>query len=134
VRIGTAEIYAPVEAQPEVREALVIGVETVDGGYWMPLFVVLAEGGALDAGLTDRITRAIHDQASARHVPDAVFAVPAIPHTRTGKKLEVPVKRLFLGVALTEVADAESLDDPGALAFFAGIAAEFRNTKLRGQR
>jgi acetoacetyl-CoA synthetase len=125
VRMGTADIYAPVEAQAEVTEALVIGVETPDGGYWMPLFVALADGATLDDELTGRITGAIRDQASARHVPDAVIAVPAIPHTRTGKKLEVPVKRLFLGVPLSDVADADSIDDPAALAVLADLATEF---------
>jgi acetoacetyl-CoA synthetase len=95
IRMGSADIYEPVEALPEVREALVIGLEEADGGYWMPLFVVLAEGAALDADLEARIKDAIRTHASPRHVPDAVIQAPGVPHTRTGKKLEVPVKKVL---------------------------------------
>ena len=64
----------------------------------MPLFVVLAPGEELTDELRDRIKTAIREQASPRHVPDEIIAVPGVPHTRTGKKLEVPIKRLFQGV------------------------------------
>ncbi|GIF23179.1 acyl-coenzyme A synthetase/AMP-(fatty) acid ligase [Actinoplanes tereljensis] len=69
---------------------------------WVPLFVVLAEGVELDQALKDRITSAIRTQASPRHVPDAIIPVPAIPHTRTGKKLEVPIKRLLQGATIDQ--------------------------------
>ena len=84
VRMGSAEIYQAVEALPEVAEALVIGAEQPDGDYWMPLFVRLADGAELTDGLIERITSAIRDGASPRHVPDDVVAVEAIPHTITG--------------------------------------------------
>ncbi|MEJ2869104.1 acetoacetate--CoA ligase [Actinomycetospora sp. OC33-EN08] len=125
VRLGSADLYAVVEALPEVREALVIGAELDDGGYWMPLFVVLEPGVDLDAdggALRRRITDAIRTQASPRHVPDDVLAVAAIPHTRTGKKLEVPVKRLLQGASLDRVAGRDAVDDPDVLASFARFA------------
>lgn len=122
VRLGSADIYAVVEALPEVREALVIGAELDDGGYWMPLFVVLEPGTELDDDLRGRITTAIRTQASPRHVPDDVLAVDAVPHTRTGKKLEVPVKRLLQGAPLDRVAGRDAVDDPDLLAAFARYA------------
>jgi acetoacetyl-CoA synthetase len=120
VRMGSADIYRAVEQLPEVVEALVIGAEQPDGGYWMPLFVVLATGSTLDDALADRIRSVIRDQASPRHVPDDILAVPSIPHTRTGKKLEVPVKRILQGAPPASVADHRAVDTPEALTWFSG--------------
>lgn len=97
VRMGTAEIYRAVEALPEVTEALAVGVEDPDGGYWLPLFVVLRPGQVLDDALQARIVETIRRDASPRHVPDDIIQVPGIPHTLTGKKLEVPIKRTLIG-------------------------------------
>jgi acetoacetyl-CoA synthetase len=124
VRMGSADIYAAVETIPEVVEALVIGAEQPDGTYWMPLFVVLDEGITLDDPLVGRIRTAIRDQASPRHVPDEVIAVPGIPHTRTGKKLEVPVKRILQGAPPERVANPEAVDDAGLLRPFLELARE----------
>ncbi len=118
VRMGSADIYAAVETLPEVTESLVVGLERPDGGYWMPLFVVLAPGASLDEALRRRIADTIRSRVSARHVPDDVIAVPAIPHTRTGKKMEVPVKRVLLGTPANQVASPASVDDPQALRQF----------------
>ncbi|MDO5683037.1 MAG: acetoacetate--CoA ligase [Propionibacteriaceae bacterium] len=119
VRMGSADIYAAVEPLTEVAEALVVGLEMPDGGYWMPLFVVLTGGHELDDALAERIRSAIRTTASPRHVPDDIIAVPAIPHTRTGKKLEVPIKRILQGQAIENVVDPKSVDDPDALEAFA---------------
>jgi acetoacetyl-CoA synthetase len=119
VRLGTAEIYAAAEALPEVVEALVVGVERPDGSYWMPMFVHLADGCALDEQLVERVRGAIRAAASPRHVPDELVAVPGLPHTLTGKRLEVPVKRLLMGHPLADVADPAAVDDPALLAQFA---------------
>ena len=126
VRMGSADIYSAVETIAEIAEALVIGAELSDGTYWMPLFVVLESGKALDDLLVDRIRSAIRDKASPRHVPDEVIQVPAIPHTRTGKKLEVPVKRLLQGTPLSKVANPGSVDDASLFDIFAKIGAERR--------
>lgn len=123
IRMGSAEIYQAVEALPEVVESLVVGVEQPDGGYWMPLFVVLAGGAELDDDLRARIRQAVRDRASPRHVPDDVIAVRAIPHTRTGKKLEVPVKRLLQGAAATAVLDPGAVDDPTVLEEYAAAGS-----------
>jgi acetoacetyl-CoA synthetase len=122
VRLGSADIYQVVEQLPGIREALVIGVDEPDGGYWMPLFVVLEDGRELDGDLREAINGALRRDASPRHVPDEIIAVPAIPHTRTGKKLEVPVKRLMLGGQLAEVLSVSAVDDPSALEPFLQLA------------
>ncbi|TKJ34547.1 acetoacetate--CoA ligase [Blastococcus sp. CCUG 61487] len=127
VRMGSADIYQAVEALPEVAEALVVGVEQPDGGYWLPLFVRPAEGAELDDALIDRIREVVRTQASPRHVPDEVLAVPAIPHTTTGKKLEVPVKRILSGVPVEQACKLDAVDDPAAVRWFADLAARRRS-------
>jgi acetoacetyl-CoA synthetase len=119
VRMGSADIYHVVERLDEIAEALVIGVEGPEGEYWMPLFVVLSPGHELDEALTSKIRLAIREGASPRHVPDEVIAAPAIPHTRTGKKLEIPVKRILQGADPRLVMEAGAVDDPDALRWFA---------------
>ncbi|MTD55628.1 acetoacetate--CoA ligase [Amycolatopsis pithecellobii] len=118
IRIGSADIYAIVEALPYVREALVVGVEEPHDGYWMPMFVATAD----DVELTDHwkaeIRSAIATGASPRHVPDDIVQVPAIPHTRTGKKLEVPIKRILGGESPESVLDPTSVDAAESLTFF----------------
>jgi len=106
---------------PEVADSLVVGVDRPDGSYWMPLFVVLAEGAELDDALRDRVRAAIREHASPRHVPDEVVAVRGLPRTRTGKKLEVPVKRILLGVSPDEAANRSSVDDPTLLDDFVAL-------------
>ncbi|MCD9143133.1 acetoacetate--CoA ligase [Streptomyces albireticuli] len=118
VRMGSADIYEAVERLPEIRESLVIGVEEPDGGYWMPLFVHLTPGATLDDALLDRIKSTIRTQLSPRHVPDEVIEVPAVPHTLTGKRIEVPVKRLLQGTPMEKAVNPGSVDDAGLLSFY----------------
>ena len=113
------DIYAAVESVPEVDEALVLGVELPGGGYWLPLFVRLAPGVDLDDALVARLKAAVREQASPRHVPDEVIAVPAVPHTATGKKLEVPLKRIAQGVPVERALTLGAVDDPAAVRWFA---------------
>ncbi|KQP70007.1 hypothetical protein ASF40_09215 [Microbacterium sp. Leaf288] len=122
LRLGTADIYSVVEALPDVVEALVVGAELGTDGYYMPLFVQLRDG-ANEESVRAAIASAIRANLSARYLPDEIVIAPGIPHTRTGKKLEVPVKRLIQGVALTEVVDTQSVDDAEVLTFFARFAA-----------
>ena len=118
VRMGSADIYQAVEQVPEVLESLVIGAELPDGGYWMPLYVTLAPGVELDDGLRARIVAAIREHASPRHVPDEIILAPGVPHTRTGKKLEVPIKRMIQGADAASVVDPRVVDDPAVLAWY----------------
>ncbi len=122
VRIGTSEVYSAIESLPEVVDSLVIGLELPKGGYYMPLFVVLAEGVELDDALKQRINATIRTHFSPRHVPDEILAVPAIPRTLSDKKMEVPVKKLFMGVALDKAANVGATRSPDALRFFAELA------------
>ncbi|WP_209373241.1 acetoacetate--CoA ligase [Brevibacterium renqingii] len=124
VRLGSADIYDVVDGIPEVTESLVIGAEQPDGGYWMPLFVVLAEGVELDDRLREKIREELRTKASPRHVPDDIIDVPAVPHTRTGKKLEVPVKRLIQGHPLARVANPDAVDVFETLTYFTRFAEE----------
>ena len=121
IRMGSADIYQAVERLPEIAEALVIGCEQPDGGYWMPLFVVLADDAELTDELRDRIKKTIRDEVSPRHVPDEIIVAPGVPHTRTGKKLEVPIKKLFGGADAAKVVDRSAVDDPALLDWYANL-------------
>jgi acetoacetyl-CoA synthetase len=92
----------------------------------MPLFVVLGEGVRLTDDLADRIRAAIREMASPRHVPDEIIPIAAVPRTRTGKKLEVPIKRLMQGAALADVVDPQTVVDAESLKPYVAIA-EARN-------
>ncbi|MFZ4374187.1 MAG: acetoacetate--CoA ligase [Mycobacterium sp.] len=111
IRMGSADIYEVVEAIEAVTEAFVLGIDGPEGAYWMPLFVTLADGRTLDDEVIDTIRSQIRTRLSPRHVPDDVIAAPGIPHTRTGKKLEVPVTAIMAGHANVSL-DARSIDKP----------------------
>jgi acetoacetyl-CoA synthetase len=122
VRMGSAEIYDAVETMPQVQDCLVVGVELDDGGYWMPLFVALVDGQELDDELRAGITAAIREHASPRHVPDEIIAVPGIPRTKTGKRLEVPIKRILQGTDPEQAVASTAIDRPETLSAFTGYA------------
>ncbi|WP_213934186.1 acetoacetate--CoA ligase [Rhodococcus sp. B50] len=122
VRMGSADIYQAVENLPEIVESLVLGIEQPDGTYRMPLFVVLADGVALTEDLKERIRTAVREHASPRHVPDEIVAAPGVPHTRTGKKLEVPLKRILQGADPARAVDRTAIDDPDLLDWYRGQA------------
>jgi acetoacetyl-CoA synthetase len=126
VRIGTSEIYRAVEAVPEVVDSLVLGVEEPGGGYWMPLFVVLADGLVLDDALRERIRHALRTAFTPRHVPTEIIQVVAVPRTRNGKKVEVPMKRILAGARAAHVIDPGALANPESLRFFEELAARRR--------
>ncbi len=88
----------------------------------MPLFVVLREGVALDAALEQRIRDRIRTQLSARHVPNDVIAVAEVPRTLTGKKMELPIKKLLLGMPVEKVANPDAMANPASLQWFAAFA------------
>ncbi|MFC9329888.1 acetoacetate--CoA ligase [Kitasatospora sp. NPDC057015] len=127
VRMGSSDIYEVVERLPEIAESLVIGLEEADGGYWMPLFVVLAPGAALDDDLRGRIRTSLREQLSPRHVPDEVIAVDGLPHTLTGKRIEVPVKRLLSGTPLERAVNPGSVDNLDHLRFFEQLGRDRRS-------
>jgi acetoacetyl-CoA synthetase len=119
VRLGTAEFYAVVEELPEIDDSLVVHLEDAHGGNGeLLLFVQLAAGTELDEALRARVARELRSALSPRHVPDRIEAVPTIPRNRTGKKLELPVKRILRGAAVEDVASRDVLADPTALDAF----------------
>ena len=127
VRLGSADIYEVVDKLPQVAESLVIGAELPDGGYWLVLFVVPSPGVSIDEAAVAGIKTAIREGASPRHVPDDVLAVESLPHTRTGKKLEIPVKRIIQGHPIDQVAAADAVDDFASLSQFERYAGGRRD-------
>lgn len=122
IRMGTSEIYRVVENMPEIVDSLVVDLEYLGRESYMPLFVVLREGIALDESLRRRISDGIRSALSARHVPNEIFAVAEVPRTLTGKKMELPVKKLLLGMQVDEVASPDAMSNPGSLAYFVEFA------------
>jgi acetoacetyl-CoA synthetase len=126
VRLGSAEIYAVVEQEDAIRDSLVVGVELDDGEYYMPLFVVPADGAEIDEDLRERLRRRVRTELSPRHVPDEILVAPAVPRTLTGKKLEVPVKRILQGVPVQDTAALGAVDVPEVLGWYADLASARR--------
>ncbi len=123
VRLGTAEFYAVVEELPEVADSLVVHLEDPAGGNGeLLLFLQLVDGVVLDDALRRRIGGELRSALSPRHVPDRIEAIPAVPRNRTGKKLELPVKKILLGAALDDVASRDVLADAASLDAFVGFA------------
>jgi acetoacetyl-CoA synthetase len=121
--MGTGEFYEVVEQLDEVLDSLVVHLEDPEGGAGeLLLFVVLRDGAQLDGDLRSRIGSALRAELSPRHAPDTIHAVPSIPRTLTGKKLELPVKRMLLGAAAEQVASRDALADPRAIDAFVAYA------------
>jgi acetoacetyl-CoA synthetase len=118
VRLGSSDFYDVLETLPGISETLVIGVELPDDGYWLGLFVVPAPGHALDDELKLQIVTALRTRLTPRHVPDEIIEAPAVPHTLSGKKLEVPIKKLLRGTPLEKAANVASVDDPDTLRWY----------------
>ncbi|HEY6594178.1 MAG TPA: acetoacetate--CoA ligase [Asanoa sp.] len=127
VRLGTAEFYSVVEGLPEVADALVVHLEDREGGAGeLLLFVVPAEGVALDDAVRATIVKELRTALSPRHVPDAIYAIKAVPRTLSGKKLEVPVKKILSGTAVDEAAAKGALANPESLGAFEELATARR--------
>jgi len=123
VRLGTSDFYAVVEALPEVADSLVVHLEDDAGGAGeLILFVALAPGVDEPPDLAARIAGALRSELSPRHVPDRLEVVPAVPRTLSGKKLEVPVKRILTGTPVDDAVSRDSLSDPTSLDAFIALA------------
>ncbi len=123
VRIGTAEIYAVLAAIDLVDDALIVNLDLPGGGFFMPLFVKLADGITLDEALQARIRDRLRAEYTPRHVPDEIIQVPDIPVTLTGKKMEVPVRRILRGMPADQAANRNAMANPDSLDFFVDYAA-----------
>ncbi|WP_037140378.1 acetoacetate--CoA ligase [Rhodococcoides fascians] len=125
VRMGSSDIYDAIEALPEIASSLVIGAELPGGEYHMPLFVVTNPGVELDDVLIDKIKNVIRTEVSPRHVPDVILPAPAIPMTRTGKRLEVPIKKLIQGVDEAVAVNRGTVADVDVLQWYVEYAQHF---------
>jgi acetoacetyl-CoA synthetase len=123
VRIGTAEIYAVLASIDEIEEALIVNLDLPGGRFFMPLFVKLSDGLRLDDRISGEIRDRLRREYTPRHVPDRIVQVPEIPVTLTGKKLEVPVRKILRGVPADKAANRHAMANPGSLDFFADYAA-----------
>jgi acetoacetyl-CoA synthetase len=127
VRIGTAELYSVVEAFDEVQDSLVVDLEFLGRDSYLALFVVLRAGSELNADLEARLRASIRTALSPRHVPDEILRVPQVPRTLTGKKLEVPIRKLLLGHPLEQVVARDAAADPSSLDWYVGFAGQRRD-------
>jgi acetoacetyl-CoA synthetase len=122
LRMGTSELYSAVEALPEVLDALVVDLEYLGRPSYMPLFVVVRPGLALDQPLKTRINNAIRTALSPRFVPDEILEVPEIPRTLSGKKQELPIKKLLLGQPVEKVVNRDAMANPACLDWYVNLA------------
>jgi acetoacetyl-CoA synthetase len=122
IRMGSSEIYRIVEDIPEILDSLVVGIERPGGDYYMPLFVVVKPGIDLDDVLKAKIRDKIRGSLSPHHVPDEIIAIAEVPRTLNGKKLEVPVKKIFMGVPLEKAISVDSVSNPQAMQYFIEFA------------
>jgi acetoacetyl-CoA synthetase len=122
VRIGTAEIYRSLLGVPEVEDSLIVNLDLPGGRFFMPLFVKLKGDIALDEDIASRIRGQIRREYSPRHVPDRIFVVSAIPYTLTGKKMEVPVRRILMGVPVEKAANRAAMANVESLDYFVSYA------------
>jgi len=123
IRMGTSELYRAVEELPEVLDSLVVDLEFLGRESYMPLFVVLRSGHELTPQLEATLRERIKVALSARHVPNEIFQVTEIPRTLSGKKMELPVKKLLLGHALDKIANPDAMSNPASLRWFVDFAA-----------
>lgn len=122
IRMGSSEIYRIVEALPEIQDSLIIGIEQPNGGYYLPLFIVLQPGASLDDRLRGSIKSALRTHISPHHVPDEILEIPAVPRTLSGKKLEVPIKKLLMGIPIEKAVSLDALSNPADLQPFYNLA------------
>ena len=133
LRMGSAEIYQAVEGLAEVMDSLVVDLEYLGRESFMPLFVVPARGIELDDALREKINDAIRQAISARFVPNEIVAIAEVPRTLSGKKLEVPVKKLLLGGDPDKVVNRDSMANPGSFdAFIAYATARNQGNSAKG--
>ncbi|WP_454624058.1 acetoacetate--CoA ligase [Bradyrhizobium cenepequi] len=125
LRMGTSELYSAIEALPEILDSMVVDLEYLGRESYMPLFVVLRDGIALDEAMKARIHKAIEAGLSRRFLPNEIFAVPEIPRTLSGKKQELPIKKLLLGHAIEKVINKDAMANPGCLEWYLAFATNY---------
>ncbi len=126
VRIGTGEIYNVLDKMEQLSDALVLNLEMEGGGDVMPLFVMLDDGEVLTDELKNKIKSELRKQCSPRHVPDEIYAVSDIPYTLSGKKMEVPIKKIFMKMDVAKSLHRDAIRNPEAVDEFVRLAAELK--------
>jgi acetoacetyl-CoA synthetase len=124
VRIGTAEVYRAVEQVEGIADSLIVCCELPGGHFFMPLYVKLKPGIELNDELRKRINARLKEECSPRHVPDRIYQVEAVPYTLTGKKMEVPVRKILMGWPLEKAASRDAMTNPDAIDYFIRFAQE----------
>ncbi len=125
LRMGTSELYSAIEALPEVLDSMVVDLEYLGRESYMPLFVVLSAGVALDDAMTAKLNNAIKTALSPRFVPNAIYSVAEIPRTLSGKKQELPIKKLLLGAPIEKVVNKDAMANPGCLDWYVAFATRY---------
>lgn len=128
IRMGTSEIYQAVEALDEILDSLIIDLELLGRESYMPLFVVLREGLELSDELSNRIKKTIRATVSPRHAPDEIFQIDEVPYTLSGKKIEVPIRKILLGHDLQKAANPGAMRNPHTLQYFIDFAQRLNDT------
>ncbi|WP_042349280.1 acetoacetate--CoA ligase [Bacillus massiliigorillae] len=127
VRMGTSEIYSAVESLEQVQDSMIVNLDLEGSNSFMPLFVVLKQGAELDNSLKKKIKESIRTHCSPRHVPDGIFQIVQVPYTLTGKKMEVPVRKIIMGVPMEKAANQDAMANPTSLDYF----KDFSETQLK---
>lgn len=122
IRMGTSELYQVVEGMQEVNDSLVVDLESLGRTSYMGLFVVLNEGVVLDEALEGKIKARIRQDISPRHVPNEIYAIDEVPRTLSGKKVEVPVRKILLGIPVEQAANLDALRNPETIQFYVDLA------------
>jgi len=131
IRIGTAEIYRTIVLVPGVEDGLIVNLDLPDGKFFMPLFVKLKDGVTLDDKLVKAINDKLRSEYTPRHIPDKIYQVPSIPYTISGKRMEVPVRRILSGVPVAKAANRDAMADPKALDYFIEYARTQQDYKFQ---
>lgn len=130
VRIGTAEIYRVVEQIEGVVDSLVVCCDLESGEFFMPMFLVLKDGIALNDSFISRVATRLRTDCSPRHVPDKFYSIAEVPYTLSGKKMEVPVRKILMGWPPNKAANPGAMKNPDAIEYFVRFAAESEDYKM----
>lgn len=122
VRIGTAEIYRAIDMIPEIKDSLIVNLELEGGKHFMPLFVIMNDDCKFDDSIKEKIKKVLRKEYSPRHVPDEIIQVNDLPYTRSGKKMEAPVKKILLGFDINKTINIDSMRNPESISFFKEFA------------
>jgi len=127
IRIGTAEIYRCVDGMDEVEDSIIVNLDLPGEKFFMPLFVKLPEGKTLDDELKKKIAGKLRADYTPRHIPDEIYQVDEIPYTLTGKKMEVPVRKILMGRDVEKAANRDAMSNPGSLDYFIAFRDEHKD-------